>query len=495
MLQRVRQYLIDSYNGLYLIVIAPSMPTKGTVAKVLLGLIIGLIWAYGINPIQFYDAAPSQLSASYRQQWAELVAAAAEAQFYDDEAIRQLFAEIENPAAAIDRAISQATPNSFAQQALQNARPLAEAAGSGKAAPKPGGLIGDLISGWIIPALLITIITPILVVVWRMLIYPNIVAGLIERFKMMRDKDYREQRMREKAELERIRTQREAAQNVVVETDTELGEPITTKVSIYTPGRAYDDSFAIEDANDTFLGEMGASVAKRIGDNQVAAVEVWLFDKEDFVRTLNKIFVSEHGFNDPATRAELENKVENPATDIIQISEGAEAVMETDQLRVRARVKRVEYGSDGSMPSNSYFDGLQIELAAWQKGESSGPYKTSVSMPSATPGATPTPSPVTPATPAGSGAPSIQPLSPPPMQTPPSTGQVQPVMPATPPAGGTPTVQPVTPPTQTPSSEPPAVRPLSPPPMQTPPQGGSGSGSDDDDPFGGTGDFTPLRRE
>ncbi|RMG89493.1 MAG: hypothetical protein D6712_01550, partial [Chloroflexi bacterium] len=431
MLQRVRQYLIDSYNGLYLIVIAPSMPTKGTVAKVLLGLIIGLIWAYGINPIQFYDAAPSQLSASYRQQWAELVAAAAEAQFYDDEAIRQLFAEIENPAAAIDRAISQATPNSFAQQALQNARPLAEAAGSGKAAPKPGGLIGDLISGWIIPALLITIITPILVVVWRMLIYPNIVAGLIERFKMMRDKDYREQRMREKAELERIRTQREAAQNVVVETDTELGEPITTKVSIYTPGRAYDDSFAIEDANDTFLGEMGASVAKRIGDNQVAAVEVWLFDKEDFVRTLNKIFVSEHGFNDPATRAELENKVENPATDIIQISEGAEAVMETDQLRVRARVKRVEYGSDGSMPSNSYFDGLQIELAAWQKGESSGPYKTSVSMPSATPGATPTPSPVTPATPAGSGAPSIQPLSPPPMQTPPSTGQVQPVMPAT----------------------------------------------------------------
>ncbi|PJF38727.1 MAG: hypothetical protein CUN55_16450, partial [Phototrophicales bacterium] len=181
MLQRVRQYLIDSYNGLYLIVIAPSMPTKGTVAKVLLGLIIGLIWAYGINPIQFYDAAPSQLSASYRQQWAELVAAAAEAQFYDDEAIRQLFAEIENPAAAIDRAISQATPNSFAQQALQNARPLAEAAGSGKAAPKPGGLIGDLISGWIIPALLITIITPILVVVWRMLIYPNIVAGLIER--------------------------------------------------------------------------------------------------------------------------------------------------------------------------------------------------------------------------------------------------------------------------------------------------------------------------
>ena len=68
-----------------------------------------------------------------------------------------------------------------------------------------------------------------------------------------------------------------------------------------TFGRAYDDSFSIEDANkdDEFLGECGATISETIGAGEpekVTAIEIWLFDKEDFVRTLTTVFVSEHAY-------------------------------------------------------------------------------------------------------------------------------------------------------------------------------------------------------
>ena len=46
-----------------------------------------------------------------------------------------------------------------------------------------------------------------------------------------------------------------------------FGPPVVRHVSIYTPGRAYDDSFSIEDAtkDDEFLGECGATISETIG--------------------------------------------------------------------------------------------------------------------------------------------------------------------------------------------------------------------------------------
>jgi hypothetical protein len=75
--------------------------------------------------------------------------------------------------------------------------------------------------------------------------------------------------------------------------DAELGEPVTRKMSVFLMGRGqYDDSFEIEDQNDMFLGECGAAIAETIGEGsptKVAAIEVWLFDKDDFVRTLTGV--------------------------------------------------------------------------------------------------------------------------------------------------------------------------------------------------------------
>ena len=58
------------------------------------------------------------------------------------------------------------------------------------------------------------------------------------------------------------------------------GPPLMQRLAIYTKGRQYDESFAIENEDNVFFGEAGATISKKIGD-EVAAIEVWLFDKED----------------------------------------------------------------------------------------------------------------------------------------------------------------------------------------------------------------------
>jgi hypothetical protein len=319
--------------------------------------------------------------------------------------------------------------------------------------------------GLLIPLIILVVLTPIVVVVWRLLLYPNIVAPLADR---VRPKSAEE--LQKRAELAAEKQARlkeiELQKSVVKQVDEQLGDPVIQKLSIYTKGRQYDDSFAIEDKNEMFLGECGASKAKTIGSGELAAIEIWLFDKEDFVRTLAKEFVSEQAYNDPAIRSELDNKVDNPATDIIPVSEGAKLILETDQLRLQATVKSFTYGTAADLPPNSYFEAINIEVAVWQKAAAGVPRATPVAMP-ATPvapsyGAAPVPPAVLPPAPT---------FNPPPMA--PSSRPVAPTQPsAVPPASGAPAIRPLSPPLQ-------PQRPPAPPP-------------EDEDPFGGTGDFTPI---
>lgn len=446
MIQRFRQYLIDSYNGLYKIVIEPYMPTKLTVILLVVGLVIGLLWGYSLRPVSYYDGSPYQLSQGDRDQWIKLVASSYYSQMYDAETAKSLLVRVERPAEAIDRLLPNVV--GVEQQALQQLRPLAEEVGVGREAPRPGSFIGSILD-WLLPALLIVVLTPIAVVVWRLLIYPNIFAPLIDRLRPKSQEELLKRKELEEEKKVRL-MQIEAQKNLVVQVDEQLGQPLMQKLSIYTKGRVFDDSFAIEDKDENFLGECGAAKAKTLGDNELAGVEIWLFDKEDFANTWTKAFLSEYVYNDPAARAEVENKVDNPATDLVMVREGAKLVLDTDALRVQATVKSVSYSATPGLPPNSVFENLQIEIAAW--------YKVGKGVPSAAP------------------APVPAAYAPPPMSPPPPTFTPQTMPTAAPP----PTYAP--PP---PSQSSPTIRPLSPPPFQAqPPQ--------DDDPFGGTGDFTPI---
>lgn len=125
----------------------------------------------------------------------------------------------------------------------------------------------------------------------------------------------------------------------------------------------FDDSFSIDSPAGEFLGECGVSISDTIGvgePKRVSAFEVWLFDKND-IQTVTKVFMSAHAFLDDIARQRLAAKGEP-----VLAEPGAESVLETQTLRLVARVVDMGYG-DGALPEQSYFDRLILELGVWSK--------------------------------------------------------------------------------------------------------------------------------
>ena len=143
-------------------------------------------------------------------------------------------------------------------------------------------------------------------------------------------------------------------------TDAPLAQFMTT----YRQGDdLYDDSFSIDSLNGEFLGECGVGIAETIGvgePKKVTALEVWLFDKND-IQTVTKVLLSEHANNDPALRQRLLSKGEP-----IQVEPGMNFLMETETLQLEAKVVDMVYAR-GPLPENSYFSRLTLEITVWPK--------------------------------------------------------------------------------------------------------------------------------
>lgn len=125
----------------------------------------------------------------------------------------------------------------------------------------------------------------------------------------------------------------------------------------------FDDSFSIDSPVGEFLGECGVGISETIGvgePKRVSAFEVWLFDKND-IQTVTKVLMSAHAFLDESARQRLAAKGEP-----VLAEPGTEAVLETQTLRLVARVVDMGYG-EGALPEQSYLDRLILELAVWQK--------------------------------------------------------------------------------------------------------------------------------
>ena len=141
--------------------------------------------------------------------------------------------------------------------------------------------------------------------------------------------------------------------------------PIAKFQTTYNHGHeSFDDSFSIEKSDGSFLGECGVSIAESIGSDSpknVAAIEVWLFDKND-IRTITRVAMSEHAFYDEAMKAKLAPKGE-PAL----ARENEVVVLETAALIINVELKGLEYGDSESMPPKSYFERVTFELSAWAK--------------------------------------------------------------------------------------------------------------------------------
>lgn len=466
----LKQWLLDSYNGLFKIVIQPQLPSMRSLIFMTIAFVLGLIWAYMMVPVKFYDAAPAQLSASHRDQYIKLIAGSYDARLYGDEQVVKLLSRVEDPAKTIERLIGE-EPGTNLQQSLQRIYPLAQQAGNGTSAPKPGGIIRDILA-FVASIIVLWVVVNIFALIWGLLI-----GGYFERaWQRFKPKSEEEKLRNEKAKQVRLDIERRRKLEVQLreesakEAPSDLGPPLTQRISTYTKGRAYDDSFAIEDANDMFLGECGATIAKTLGETgELAAVEIWLFDKDDFVRTLTKLLVSEHAFNDPTMRAELDPRVENSATDIVIWNPGASVIVESKKIRVQAKVAELVPGATPGLPPNSHVEAMTLQIMAWERAAGG----MSASAPVPPPVAAPRP------------LDSYEIGPPPPMPA----GMQQPRSPEMPSGARPLDSYEIGPPPPIPSGMPsPGIAPLAPPPIRQAPQ------ADEDDPFAGSGDFTPIPR-
>ena len=140
--------------------------------------------------------------------------------------------------------------------------------------------------------------------------------------------------------------------------------PLARFQTTYTFGHdSFDDSFSIENANGDFLGECGVGISESIGTDSpknVTALEVWLFDKND-IRTVTKVVMSDHAFFDEALKAKLAPKGEP-----VLAVENETVVLETASLIINAEIREMQYGA-GTLPPQSYFERISIELSAWAK--------------------------------------------------------------------------------------------------------------------------------
>jgi hypothetical protein len=151
---------------------------------------------------------------------------------------------------------------------------------------------------------------------------------------------------------------------IVTADEGEGAEPLERFVSTYVMGDdLYEDSFTINSASGEFLGECGVGISEPIGvgtPKKVTAFEVWLFDRKPS-RTSTTVLLSEYANQKGDLLASLAPRG-TPAL----ATPGADIWMETPSLQLRVVIREIIYG-EGSLPHNSYFERLTLQLEIWPK--------------------------------------------------------------------------------------------------------------------------------
>jgi hypothetical protein len=487
------QWLKDSYNGLYKIVLEPSMPSRYTILSLVIGLIVGLIWAYIVYPTIFTGANPNRLNAASQQQWFEMVALGLHKEVYSVDSATVLFNQIDNPQAIQTALVNDPATEPLILEALRD-EDVQFALGNAVGTPSPvsQSILTDILQSLVLPIVLIIAVTIAVVLLWRLLIYENLIAPIIQRIREARDPALKEKSAKEREALQNIRDQKklldEMKKNTVA--DVELGEPVTQVLKIFTKGRSYDESDEIESGDD-FLGQCGSVIPEAI-EPDALAIEVWLFDMfAQGDQNHKRLFVTEAALNDGMVRNELMSDPEtNNPNDWVVARPGAKVLIDSEKIRLQGEMISVETGADGR------FDKFQMKVTAWKKDGKSATMPVPAPMPAYNP---PAPQPYTPPPPQPTfNPPAPQPYTPPPPQPtfnplPPAPQPMQPLTPPPSPLGARPMSAyddmdfdpPPAPPARPAGFSPsplPNFNPAPPPPPE-------------DDPFGNTGDFTPLPRQ
>ncbi len=309
------------------------------------GFGLGLLWGWGIQPVQWKDAPPSLLQPAYQEDLLRMA--------------------IDSYGVNGDQDLAEKRWESLGENAISNLETIK--LNPGKQDPAlisqftnlvvPSGQIVTPDStpeissgGWVSTfgriALIFLALLVIAIVIYAVIKYmkPNLLFGKGAPTKQVGDDTHQ----------------------VELTDYSGLGEqsPIAQFVTTYVSGDdLFDNSFSIDSASGEFLGECGVGISETIGvgdPKKVSAFEVWMFDKND-IQTVTKVLMSEHAFNDPSTFQRLQAKGEP-----IMVERGQKVTLETATLQMIASISEIDYGQ-GALPQGSFFNRVTLELAIWQK--------------------------------------------------------------------------------------------------------------------------------
>lgn len=325
-------------------------PVVVAVLAALGGLILGLIWAWGIQPPVVTNTTPAVMRTDLQEDYMRMTIDSFRVNRDPNLASRR-WDEL-GTAAAPMFAVVQANPNGMDPavitafgQVIQTVKgpdaltPTQQSTGGGSG----GGGSSLILYGAIGVILLVAV-----------------VAGFFFLRQLLGKRSSGEVT----PTMQMVEINKEAAKNKTNFEAMGVAPPITQNMTTYLLGDdLYDESFSIDMPNGDFLGEYGVGVSESIGvgdQKKVTALEIWLFDKND-IKTATKVLMSAHAFGDAGIRSRLEAKGE-----LIQVEPHKQIMLETETLQLLATVVDLQYGN-GSMPDKSYFERLTLELAIWPK--------------------------------------------------------------------------------------------------------------------------------
>jgi hypothetical protein len=318
-----------------------------------IGVGVGMVYAWVINPVQWVDGVPQQLRTDLQQDYMRMAIDSHSVNRDAELALIRFEALGENGSATLV-AVSE-DPQELSPNAIQSFRAVIEIDEESSEADAADESLLDRISGSII---LICGATLLIGLVLAVVLVLRARGRDSEEGVVLPEPDIAE------PSSAPVMQDMPSEQPLQFETEAVGDDSLATFRTIYALGDDdYDDSFSIESPTGDFLGECGVGIGDLIGagePNKVSAFEVWLFDKND-IQTVTKVLMSNYAHNDAETRNRLSAK-----GDPIVAEPGSVISLQTASLEVEARIVDMTYG-ESALPSQSFFERLTIELRAWSR--------------------------------------------------------------------------------------------------------------------------------
>lgn len=307
----------------------------------IVGIILGVFYAWQINPVEWINAEPAQLRDVWQIDYLRMVIDSYAVNL-DPTLAQDRYERLGDARADILAEVGK-DPGELDPSEIQKFQALVAVESPIEATPEPAEeAAGFTASKVLLPVLIITFVLGALLagalfIRRRMEAEPEDIFAE-PSFEMVEDK----------------------VEPIAVEVDD---QPLATFRTTYTIGDdLYDDSFSIESPTGDFLGECGVGIGEVIGleePKKVAAFEVWLFDKND-IQTVTKVLMSNYAYNDEESHARLSAK-----GDPVLAESGGVVSLETASLKIDVRIVDMSYG-EGPLPEESFFERVTVELSAWQ---------------------------------------------------------------------------------------------------------------------------------